>query len=501
MERKPAYEELERRVRDLEQRILESERTEKALRESEERYRLLFNDSRDAIYITTREGVFIDANQALLDLFGYTREEILAGLTVQKIYVNPTDRIAFQEKIEQRGAVRDFEATFRRKDGEELACLVTSSVRRSSRGGILGYQGIIRDVTRQKQAEKALREREAHYRAMVDAFDGQIYICSQDYRVEFMNQRLIERTGYDATGTLCYRALHDLDAVCPWCVNERVFKGETVHWEVQSPKDERWYYIVNTPIYHTDGSISKQAMILDITDRKQMEEALRESSENIKYFAYSVSHDLKSPAIGIHGLARLLQQHHGDRLDEKGRNYCDRILKAAEQIVMLAEQVNVYIAAKETPLNIGPVNLDEILQMVGEEFATRFHVRQIRWSRQEEMPEIRADRICILRVLRNLVDNALKYGGEELSEIRIRHTEMDQYHVLSVEDDGVGVKEEDSQKLFGLFMRKGTSRGVEGAGLGLAIVKEIANRHGGHVWLEPGPRKGSAFSISISKDL
>jgi PAS domain S-box-containing protein len=111
-------------------------------------------------------------------------------------------------------------------------------------------------------------ESDVRYRAIVEAFDGLIYICSQDYRIEFMNQQLIERTGYDATGELCYKVLHDRDDICPWCVNDRVLAGEKVIWEVQSPRDDRWYHIVNTPIRNPDGTMSKQAMIQDITERK-----------------------------------------------------------------------------------------------------------------------------------------------------------------------------------------------------------------------------------------
>ena len=138
------------------------------------------------------------------------------------------------------------------------------------------------EIVERVRAESLLQEKEARYQAIVEAFDGYIYICSQDFHIEFMNERFKERTGYDGTGSLCYKALHDRDAICPWCVNDRVFQGETVRWEVLSPKDNHWLYVVNTPIYHSDGSISKQSMILDITDRKRMEEELQQAHDDLE---------------------------------------------------------------------------------------------------------------------------------------------------------------------------------------------------------------------------
>ena len=118
---------------------------------------------------------------------------------------------------------------------------------------------------------------------MIDSFDGFIYICSRDYRIEYMNERLIARTGRDGTGELCYKALHDREEACPWCINERVFNGETVHWEIQSPKDRRWYSIVNTPIYNPDGTLSKQAMIRDISDTKRTEGDLKHALDRLEH--------------------------------------------------------------------------------------------------------------------------------------------------------------------------------------------------------------------------
>jgi len=352
-----------------------------------------------------------------------------------------------------------------------------------------------------EQIEKTLREREERYRAIVKGFDGLVYICSEDFQVEFMNEECIKRTGYDAIGELCYSALHDRDSICPWCVNERVFKGETVRWEVQSPKDNRWYYVVNTPIYNPDGTVSKQAMILDITDRKEMEEALERSAEKIKRFAYSVSHDLKSPTAAIYGLTKRLHERYGDSLDEKGRRYCGQILKAALHVGALIEKINAYIEAKEAPLKTEEIDLREILQIIKDEFSPRLAIRQITCLEPETIPGIKADKLSMLRVFRNFVDNALKYGGEDLSEISIGYQGNDDFHIFSVSDNGAGIRGGDYESLFTAFRRDVTSNGVEGAGLGLAIVSEIAERHKGRVWAEPGKDQGATFFISVSKDL
>jgi PAS domain S-box-containing protein len=122
--------------------------------------------------------------------------------------------------------------------------------------------------------QDVLKERDLQLSAIIQAFDGFVYVCSKDYHLEFMNERLVQRTGFDGTGQRCHKILHNLDEICPWCCNDRIFRGETVRWEVKSPKDQRWYYMIDTPIFHPDGTISKFGMMIDIHQRKEAEEEL-----------------------------------------------------------------------------------------------------------------------------------------------------------------------------------------------------------------------------------
>jgi len=134
--------------------ILQRKQVEYELIRSEKRYRTIFEDSRDALYISTREGKFIDVNQSMLDLFDYTREQMI-DLKVENVYVNPEDRIKLLNKIEKKGFVKDFEVKLRKKDGKVMDCLLNVTVRQAG-VSIPGYQGSIRDMTEQKKLEAQL---------------------------------------------------------------------------------------------------------------------------------------------------------------------------------------------------------------------------------------------------------------------------------------------------------------------------------------------------------
>ena len=238
-----------------------------------------------------------------------------------------------------------------------------------------------------------------------------------------------------------------------------------------------------------------------IIERRAAETELYESSEKIKLFAYSVSHDLKNPAIVLHGITKLLIKNYRNNLNEKGALYCDRILKSSDHIISLVEQINLYMSSKERPIVLERVNAEDIFQAIRQEYSDQLSIRGIKWLESKLDIEIRADRLALLRVFRNLIDNTLKYGGDDLSTIEISYNESDEAHIFSVKDDGVGLDPDDCKKIFDPFKRSKTVSEVEGSGLGLAIVREIAELHNGKVWGESDGKNGITFYFAIAKNL
>ncbi len=177
--------------------LRDMKRSAQILRESEERYRTLFEDSRDVVFVSSREGRMLDINEAGVSLFGYARREML-GMDARRLYAAPDDRAAFQERIEREGSVKDYEMKFVKQDGAEMDCLLTAALQRDQNGEILGYRGIIRDVSEQKRAERERLLMEERYRGFIEnAIEG-MFQTTPDGRFLMANPALARALGYDS---------------------------------------------------------------------------------------------------------------------------------------------------------------------------------------------------------------------------------------------------------------------------------------------------------------
>ncbi|HPZ08314.1 MAG TPA: PAS domain S-box protein [Candidatus Eremiobacteraeota bacterium] len=236
------------------------------------------------IYTYNLEGLIQTIDRITLKILDiedrFPEPSLLAGKNISELLTSPWPDEMDIKKIQKNKFLRAIEFPIKTISGlmKWVICDV-SLIQNSTEDDIIRV--IIHDITERKYTYNELDNSWAKYKAIVETFDGLIYICSEDYTVEFMNKHFIERTGYNGTGQKCFKVLHELEEICPWCVNEKIFRSETVKWEILSPKDNRWYYIVNTPVYHSNGTISKMAMIQDITERKKAEELLASEKEHL----------------------------------------------------------------------------------------------------------------------------------------------------------------------------------------------------------------------------
>ena len=512
---------------------------EEALRQSEEKYRQLFETVADAILVFDSETrKFVDVNEKACLLYGYSREEFIK-LTHSDITAEVDGSIA-SVKDTLAGTYTQIPFRYHKKrDGTLFPAEISSST--FVLGGRRVICGVVRDITDRMHAEEAIRQQFNFQQTLIDTIPSPVFYKDIEGRYLGCNSSFESYIGMskaDVIGKTVYE-------IAPGDLAEIYRQADRALFE--EPGAQQYETMVQYAdgarhdVLFTKGTFSDLegkvaglvGVMLDITERKMAERELsryryhledlirerteelaksnerlileinerRRAEEALKMFAYSIAHDLKSPSIGIHGLTKRLHRLYGHVLDEKGRTYCDQILKVSEHIAALVEQVNVFIVTKEATPLFEEIKIKDVLRMLEKEFSAKLSIRRIELIEPQTAVEIKADRLCLLRIFRNLVDNALKYGGERLSKIWIGYEETADFHMFSVADDGKGLKGADPEKIFKMFHRESTSKEIEGAGLGLAIVKEIAEKHGGTVWIEAGDKNGITFYISFSKYL
>jgi light-regulated signal transduction histidine kinase (bacteriophytochrome) len=231
-------------------------------------------------------------------------------------------------------------------------------------------------------------------------------------------------------------------------------------------------------------------------------EKLKSVNEELESFVYTVSHDLKSPIVAIQGFASIFLQEYSGKMESDAIHYVERIHANANQMEKLIRDLLELSRIGRVVNPFESVDVTQVLAEAQTELIFQIQEKQIEIEIQPDLPKIWADRNRLVQVFANLIGNAVKYiGHPEKPRIEIGWNETDDTFIFYVRDNGIGIEKEYYEKIFGLFqiLNPDPDKTKSGTGVGLTIVKRIIKNHGGKIWLESVPGKGSTFYFSIPK--
>ena len=519
--------------------ITRHKQAEKALRRSETRYRTLFGESRDAICINTREGKILDANQATLDLLGYTRDELI-GMNVRKLYVHPEARSLFQREIERKGSVRDYKLKFRRRDGTQIDCLLTSTVRRTADGTVVEYQGIIRDITEQMKAEKALHESEQRFRQLAENLREVFWLSSLDgSQIYFINPAYEEIWGRSCESLIAQSETW-LDAVHPEDREEvsanfkKQSRGEFVEYEYRIVRPDgavRWIEAHVFPVRNEEGKIYRCAgSAQEITKRKRAEELAElqqqqliqaDKMASLGILVSGVAHEINNPnnfimlngeilSMAWQSVMPILQKYYeenGDfllagmpytRAHEKIGQLISGISEGATRIGKIVEALGGFARQDAGDLDqpIDPNAVVESAMVIVNNLikkSTHHPVVEL----EENLPEIRGNRQQLEQVIINLINNSCQalQSPQKSLFVSTSYNEKSDLITIRVRDEGEGIPPENLNHIIEPFFT--TKRDTGGTGLGLSVSYNIVKNHGGHLHFTSRFGKGTTATVML----
>ena len=520
--------------------ITEQKRVEGALRESELKYRALFETANDAILLMRQDRV-IDCNARTLVVFGCSRDQIVgASLLQYSPPVQPNGRRSDEEVVRRidlslTAGPQSFEWQHRREDGHPFS--VEVSLSRLELGGQVLLQAIVRDVTARKLTETALIQREREYHELVMLANSIILRWTQDGRITFLNefgQRFFGFTEEEIVGR------HVLGTIVPLqetsgrnlrsvmeevCADPHRFE-RSVNENVRRNGERVWIDWTNRVVHDDEGGIREILSIgSDITDRKQAEEQVRSlnadlrrhagdleqrvlarteqlaaRNQELKDFAYTVSHDLKAPLRGIAGYASELVRKHSSGLGNRAHFCLAQIQTATTHLDQLIEDLLRYsrlesqeptYAAVDVRVMVDQILRDRDLVIKEQHVEVTLVVSPVAFPTWER---------GLAQVLSNLIDNAIKYSRQARPpRLRISAADTGTGWRLAVSDNGIGFDLKYHDRLFKLFNRLVRVEDFEGTGAGLAIARRVVEKLKGRIWAESAPGQGATFFVELPK--
>lgn len=307
---------------------------------------------------------------------------------------------------------------------------------------------------------------------------------------------------------------------CPIYKNSRDFYGfivcgKSALEDVKMPKEvfelEVFTALTNQAGFYINNYRANEQLRLEIEERKiikaKIEEkriALKRSNEDLEQFAYVISHDLKAPLRNITSFAQLLEHSFETELSEEAKEYLHFILTGVKQLGNLIDDLLSYSRASKKPIEFEPVELELIAESIKYNLNIAIQESEAVISYDTALPTVKASFNQMTLLFQNLVSNAIKFRQPNVTPVvKISSKVYDEKHVLlSVKDNGIGIKKEYAERVFSLFQRLHRQDEYEGTGLGLSICKKIIERHNGKIWMESeGLNKGTTFFIMLPSRL
>ncbi len=358
-----------------------------------------------------------------------------------------------------------------------------------------------------RELVQKLARSEDKYRSMMEAMADPVYICGQDFRIEYMNPVMLKRTGRDATGEFCYKALHGFDEACSWCRSTASERGKSFEIDILSPQDNHSYHLVFAPIARSDGTISEMVIFRDTTQLKKLEEQLRQAQkmEAMGTLAAGIAHDFNNLLTGVIAFAVFAQGHSPAGCEAYAD--LDEVLTGLHKMAFLVSQILAFSRKGVFPVRALEPSL-VVKQALAEIRLTLPASIKLILDIDPRCGEIEADSKQIHNTVAQLCKNALqamdfangilaiKLQRQKVSAIEVAgepDVEAGDFVVLRVSDTGCGMDKETIAHIFEPYF---TTRDVgQGSGLGLAVMHGVVKRSHGFVRVVSEPGKGSTFSI------
>ena len=465
--------------------ITEQKMAEEALRKSEEKYRKLFEEMKDALYISTVDGRFIDANKAMIELLGYDNKEELLKIDIEKdFYYKPGKRKEILEMIEKNGYIKDYEVEIKRKDGKKLIVLETSHVRKDKNGNVVGYEGVLRDITEKKKMEEDLRKSEAKYKSIFENAVEGIYRLDRNGKIVEANRALEEFFGYseEELKNMDLKQLYKNPEEREHFLDKLKKDGFLKHYEIEYVRKDGKIVIGNEyAVLVKEGDEEFiDGIIHDITE-------LKKAQQEAEFYHALLRHDVANKLQLIIGYLEMLLE---EKLEGEQAEFAELAMKSAMTASKIIENVRKLQMLKK---DIGrkKVDVDAMVHRIIDEYGKDAEERGIKIEYKDYGEKIMANEF-LREVLSNIIWNAIIHSKADKVKIDIK--DEGKGVKIFIMDNGIGISDEMKKKIFDMGTKGKNSKG---SGLGLYLARKLVESMGGKIKVRDGKKKGTIFEIYL----